>query len=134
MKQLYILLGVCGAGWIGAQDYHLSHYDITGLYFNPATTGFVAPAKADYRVTFDQRSQWRALGIKPFSTSYFSYDKPQTIKGRSVGLGGYLVNNSAGFANFNTFSAMLSASYDLLNAPGRHVSQTYATNHILTID
>jgi type IX secretion system PorP/SprF family membrane protein len=116
-----------------AQDYHLSHYDVAGMYLNPALTGFYNPSKNDYRVYFDQRAQWRALGVKPFSTSYLGFDRPLEVKSRNFGVGGYIINNSAGIGNFNTLSFMASGAYDIINSRTKSVSVIREVRHLLTV-
>jgi type IX secretion system PorP/SprF family membrane protein len=106
---------------VRSQDYHLSHYDVAGMYLNPATTGVYGNDNGDYRVYADQRSQWRAIGIKPYMTTFLGYDMPYKIKGRKVGFGGYIINNNGGVGNFNTFTFMGSASYDILNSKSSDV-------------
>ena len=59
---------------IKAQDFHISQYDVGSLYLNPALTGMYNGEKGDYKVYVDTRSQWRALGVKPFFTTYIAYD------------------------------------------------------------
>jgi type IX secretion system PorP/SprF family membrane protein len=105
--------GMFFCGILSAQDHQLSNYDLAGLYLNPALTGMLQ--NEEQRITADQRSQWRSLGIKPFMSSYLAYDRPCVIQRKNVGLGAYLINNRAGLAGFNTFAFMLSASYDIMN-------------------
>ncbi|MBA3663097.1 MAG: PorP/SprF family type IX secretion system membrane protein [Bacteroidetes bacterium] len=135
-KILFLVSGfICTALSFKAQDYHLSHYDVATLYLNPALTGVYNGEKADYKVTVDQRSQWRALGVKPYLTTYLSYDMASQIKGRAVGFGGYLINNNGGIGNFNTLTFMGSASYDILNAK-KTTATTEASarnKHLLTV-
>jgi len=136
MKTKLILLIIATTTFgVKAQDYHVSHYDVASLYLNPALTGFYGTESADYRLYLDQRSQWRAIGVKPFLTSYVAYDKPATYKGRNFGLGGYLINNNGGIGNFNTISLMLSGAYDILNSGVSKKLVTGRPNnkHLLTV-
>ncbi|MBI3501118.1 MAG: PorP/SprF family type IX secretion system membrane protein [Bacteroidetes bacterium] len=94
-----------------AQDFHLSQYDATPHYFNPALTGVYFGNAADYRIYSDYRSQWRSLGVKPFSTYYLAYDMPY----KQYGLGGYLIHNRNGTGGFNTINFMPSAAYKITN-------------------
>lgn len=98
-----------------AQDFHLSQYDMAGMYINPALTGMYGGDKGDYKIYADYRSQWRSLGIKPFTTTYLAYDMPYELKDKNIGLGGYFVHNRTGPGNFNTTGLMLSGAYDILN-------------------
>jgi type IX secretion system PorP/SprF family membrane protein len=110
----YLLTGL--AALASAQDYHVSHYDVATMYLNPALTGMYGRERGDYRVYFDQRSQWRALGIKPFLTTYLGYDQPFKQWGKKFGLGGFIINNNGGIGNYNTLTMMASVAYDILNA------------------
>lgn len=98
-----------------AQDFHLSQYDATSHYFNPALTGIYfernTMSKANYRIYSDYRSQWRSLGIKPFSTYYLAYDMPYKL----YGIGAYLIHNRNGAGGLNTINFMPSAAYKITN-------------------
>jgi type IX secretion system PorP/SprF family membrane protein len=109
---LFIVLGTMT---LTAQDYHLSQYDAAPLYLNPALTGLSHDVEGDYRITINSRSQWRALGNKPFSTQYAGYDMVMNEWGKRFGVGGYLINNRGGIGSFNTFNFMLSGAYDIIN-------------------
>lgn len=136
MKKItvYISAFVFAALTYKAQDYHLSHYDVATLYYNPATTGMYGREVGDYRVYADQRSQWRALGIKPFTTTYIGYDMPVHQWGKNLGLGGYIINNNGGIGNFNTLTFMVSGAYDILNQrkKGISIESSHKDNHLLT--
>src|ERR1017187_6712827 len=120
---LMILILRIGIG--NAQDFHMSQFDATTLYMNPATTGMYADEKADFRIYSDYRTQWASIGIKPFSTAYVAYDMHLKKWGRNFGIGGYIIDNNAGVGNFNTMNAMISAAYDILNkAEGKHYLTT----------
>jgi len=127
MKKIKYILPIVFAAFLGkAQDYHLSHYDVASLYLNPALTGVYGGEKGDYRVYIDQRSQWRAIGIKPYVTTYLAYDMPYVKKDKKFGFGGYLISNRTGLGNFNTTTFMGSTSYDILNnkANNKHLLTT----------
>ncbi len=94
-----------------AQDFHLSQFDATPQYFNPALTGIYFGNAANYRIYSDYRSQWRSIGIKPFSTYYLAYDMPY----KQYGFGGYLIHNRNGIGGLNTINFMPSASYKITN-------------------
>ncbi|MEK6615729.1 MAG: PorP/SprF family type IX secretion system membrane protein [Bacteroidota bacterium] len=94
-----------------AQDFHLSQYDATSHYFNPALTGIYFGNSANYRIYSDYRSQWKSLGIKPFSTYYLAYDMPYQL----YGFGGYLIHNRNGAGGLNTINFMPSAAYKISN-------------------
>jgi len=94
-----------------AQDFHLSQFDAAPHYFNPALTGIYFGNPANYRVYSDYRSQWKSLGMKPFSTYYLAYDMPYQL----YGLGGYLIHNRNGAGGLNTITLMPSAAYRISN-------------------
>lgn len=94
-----------------AQDFHLSQFDATPHYFNPALTGIYFGNPAGYRIYSDYRTQWKALGTKPFSTYYLAYDMPW----QEYGFGGYLIHNRNGKGGFNTINFMPSAAYKITN-------------------
>lgn len=113
------------ANFAPAQDFHLSQYDAATLYMNPANTGMYADEKSEYRIYSDYRSQWGAIGARPFSTAYIAFDMPVEKWGRQFGLGGYIIDNNAGVGNFNTVNAVLSAAYNILNnTDGKHYLTT----------
>ena len=94
----------------------MSQYDAATHYFNPALTGIYFGNKANYRVYSDYRSQWKSLGVKPFSTYYLAYDMPY----KQYGLGGYLIHNRNGGGGLNTINFMPSVAYkitDEINSP-----------------
>ncbi len=106
---------------VSAQDFHLSQYDATPHYFNPALTGMYLGDRGDYRLYADYRSQWRAIASKPYSTAYLAYDMPY----KDFGFGGYLVNNRSGVGNYNTFNFLGSAAYKII--------QQEQSEHILNV-
>ncbi len=118
MKYAGIFL-MLATGLAPAQDFHLSQYDAATLYMNPANTGMYADEKSDYRIYSDYRSQWGAIGVKPFSTAYVAFDMPVEKWRKKFGLGGYIIDNNAGVGNFNTMNAMFSAAYNILNKSNR---------------
>ena len=97
---------------ISAQDFHLSQYDATPHYFNPALTGVYFGNTANYRIYSDYRTQWRSLGVKPFSTYYLAYDMPYKDK---YGFGGFLIHNRNGAGGLNTINVVPSAAYKIIN-------------------
>ncbi|GAB4146923.1 MAG: hypothetical protein Fur0041_21100 [Bacteroidia bacterium] len=107
-----------------AQDFHLSQYDASHLYINPAATGMYNGQKNDYRIFSDYRSQWRALGIKPYTTAYISYDMPiQKYEGK-VGAGGYMLSNSSVQGQFRTIQAAGSVAYNVISGSPDHYLTT----------
>ena len=94
-----------------AQDFHVSQPNATPHYFNPALTGIYFGNDANYRIYSDYRTQWKALGVKPYSTYYLAYDMPYKL----FGFGGYLIHNRNGVGGLNTISVMPSAAYKISN-------------------
>ena len=92
-----------------AQDFHLTQFDAAPQYFNPALTGIYFGKPGDYRINADYRSQWKSLGIKPFSTFFLSYDMPY----KQFGIGAYLIQNRNGPGGLNTINFMPSGSYKI---------------------
>jgi len=110
-----------------AQDFHLSHYDMATLYLNPALTGMYGDEKGDYRIYNDYRSQWAALGTKPFNTIYLAFDMPVKKWGKNFGIGAYIIDNRAPAGAFSTMNFMGSIAYDIMskdNTNGKHYLTT----------
>ncbi|MCX6311424.1 MAG: PorP/SprF family type IX secretion system membrane protein [Bacteroidetes bacterium] len=89
-----------------AQDFHLTHYDAAKIYLNPAMTGMF---DGYYRITANYRNQWSALTRNPFQTAAVAFDMP--IKRYGAGI--QIMNDRAGFGNFDVLQINLSGSYDL---------------------
>lgn len=109
----FVTTGLCillSGSRLRAQDFHLSQYDITYQYTNPAMTGMYVSPFTKYRLAGDYRSQWRGLGNGAFTTSFVSFD---TRLDEKFGVGGYLVNSRAGASGFNNFHFMVSGAYQL---------------------
>ncbi|MBA3683063.1 MAG: PorP/SprF family type IX secretion system membrane protein [Bacteroidetes bacterium] len=126
IKHIIFIILVTTIQFANAQDFHVAQYDIAYQYMNPAQTGSFDQSFGDYKVQMLTRSQWRSMGIKPFFTTYLSYDMPYIIKDKKIGLGAFLINNNTGSGNMNTTQFMLSGSYNILDkkALGRHVLTT----------
>jgi type IX secretion system PorP/SprF family membrane protein len=112
------------AGAMNAQDFHLAQYDAATLYQNPALTGMYLGEKGDYKISTDYRTQWKALGVKPFNTIFLSYDMPYLMKEKKFGFGAYIIDNRGGVGHFNTLGFMLSAAYDILKGSDQHYLST----------
>src|SRR4051812_42231905 len=128
--QKYFFLMLLTASSLSAQDLHLSHYDVAALYLNPASTGMYGK-DGNYRFSLDQRSQWRSISAKPFLTSYLSFDMPYNLRGKKLGVGGYLINNNSGTGGLNIFTFMGSASYDIIGSS--HGTGRAADKHLLSV-
>jgi len=114
-----ILLLSAGAR-ASAQDFHLSQFQSAALYLNPALTGMYGGEKGDYRIASVYRSQWRAIGLKPFVTAYLQYDMPLAKLDKRWGVGGYLINNKSQAGHFQTMNAMASGAYNIINGTDAH--------------
>lgn len=89
-----------------AQDLHLTHYDAAKIYLNPAMTGMF---DGYYRIHANYRNQWSAVSTKPFQTAAIAWDMPVN----RFGVGAQIMNNRAGYGNFNVLQLNLSGAYDL---------------------
>lgn len=109
MKKLriyFITLLLLRAGFISAQDFHLSMYDAAPMYLNPAMTGVV---EGYWRIHAHYRTQWKAVNFKPYVTGLVSFDMPY----KKWGFGGQIVNYRAGIGNYNALQGIGSAAYTL---------------------
>lgn len=124
MKKLFFiavtLLSCLIAGEVRSQDFHFSQFDMVSLYMNPATTGMYDGEKGDYRIASDFRSQWHALGIKPFTTAYVSYDMPLQKYYKKWGCGGYIVEDHSGVGKYQTLNVMGSGAYNIMDGTKEH--------------
>lgn len=116
-KYIILLLIMNYSLVIKSQDFHLSQYDMTIQYLNPALTGIIIDDyKSNYRVNATYRNQWSALNGDPFTTMILGYD----MSYNRFGIGGFLYSNRAGNGNLNTFNFLLSGSYQILNNTTDH--------------
>ena len=120
MKNYFFLFAITGSLALIAQDFHLSQYDQAHLYMNAVTTGMFKGDPGRYRVTADYRSQWRSLGMKPFSTMYISFDMPLQKYKDKWGVGGFIVNNQGAPGQFRTIQVMGSGAYNIMHASREH--------------
>lgn len=106
MKRIFLpglmLLGL----QLPAQDFHLTHYDAAKIYLNPAMTGMF---DGYYRIHANYRNQWSAVATKPFQTAALAFDMPL----KRYGVGVQILNDRAGFGNFNELQLNFSGAYDL---------------------
>lgn len=115
-----VTLLALGTGRITAQDFHFSQYDMVSIYTNPAVTGMYDGKSEDYRIVSDYRSQWKALGIKPYTTEFISYDMHLSKFDDKWGVGGYIVQDHAGEGRFQTLNVMGSGAYNIMNGTKAH--------------
>ena len=108
---------VLGTG-VQAQDFHLTQYETSAIYFNPASTGMEIPMDMEYRISSNFRSQWGRIASRAYTTAVISYD----VKFKNTwGIGGYISNNMVGQNNFRTLNAMLSGAYNVMHESDDHV-------------
>jgi len=123
-RKLYLAAFICAAFVANSapaqEDFHLSQFQSAPLYFNPGQTGMFADIKGDYRGTAVYRSQWRALGSKPFATAYIGYDMPLRKYDKKFGVGGYIVDNNAMAGQYNTLNVMGSGAYNIMDGTDEH--------------
>jgi len=98
-----LLLWFIITGNLMGQDFHLSQYDASPLYLNPAMTGMF---NGKYRIHGHYRNQWSSV-TTPFTTSSISFDMPYN----KLGFGGIILNNRAGEGNYNVLKAVGSLGY-----------------------
>lgn len=89
-----------------AQDFHLTHYDAAKIYLNPAMTGMF---DGYYRIHANYRNQWSAITRNPFQTAALAFDMPFNRFGAGI----QIMNDRAGFGNFDVLQVNLSGAYDL---------------------
>jgi type IX secretion system PorP/SprF family membrane protein len=104
-----ILFSICIASAViqlPAQDFHLTHYDAARIYLNPAMTGMF---DGYYRITANYRNQWKAITKNPFQTEAIAFDMPF----KRYGAGIQVMNDRAGYGDFDVLQVNLSGAYDL---------------------
>jgi type IX secretion system PorP/SprF family membrane protein len=106
IRKIILSVLLLGALKVNAQDFHLTHYDAAKIYLNPAMTGMF---DGYYRIHANYRNQWTAVATKPFQTAAVAFDMPV----KRYGVGAQIMNNRAGFGNFNVLQLALSGAYDL---------------------
>ncbi|GAA4314869.1 PorP/SprF family type IX secretion system membrane protein [Compostibacter hankyongensis] len=120
MKKILASLGCLAAVILAALpqrslaqvDAHFSQYYSNPMWLNPALTGVI---DGDYRITANYKRQWAELS-DPYSTGSISFD---TYPFNNLGVGGTILNQSAGDGGWNYTNALLSAAYRvLLDASG----------------
>lgn len=106
LKQLLFALLLFTTAGVRAQDFHLTHYDAAKIYLNPAMTGMF---DGYYRIHANYRNQWSAVATKPFQTAAIAFDMPFGRYGGGV----QIMNNRAGYGNYNVLQMNFSGAYDL---------------------
>lgn len=96
-------------------DAHFSQYYAYPLWLNPGLTGVM---DGDYRLTVNYKRQWAAI-TSPFTTEAVSFD---TYPYKHMGIGGTILNQSAGDGGYNYLNAVASAAYRaILDARGMNI-------------
>lgn len=117
MKKYFILFFISITKVLLCQDFHLSNYDASPLYLNPALSGMNYEDKSNYRINADYRSQWKSFLPKPYTTASIGVDFPY----KRFGIGGFLISNRVGAGNINSMNVNLSGAYRITNDPsGKH--------------
>ncbi len=107
-----ILLNIIST-YIFSQDAHLSQYDMSPVWLNPAQTGMDKNLK--FRAGNQSRSQWVSSTAK-YINNVFAYDMPLDAH---WGVGGYISDDDAA-KMLNVFKFVLSASYQITNDNDKH--------------
>jgi len=105
LKTIIVAL-IFQGNFLQSQDFHLSLYDASPLFLNPAMTGVV---NAKMRFHAQYRNQWNSIAYKPFTTALISFDAPVG----KWGYGAQVMNMRAGVGNYNAFQFLGSAGYSL---------------------
>jgi type IX secretion system PorP/SprF family membrane protein len=104
---LFLLLQLGAVNLLKAQvDPHFSQYYANPLWLNPALTGVI---DGDIRANANFRNQWATIS-NPYSTAALSVDFRSTEK---VSLGVNILNQAAGTAGYNYFTAYGSFGYGI---------------------
>lgn len=85
-------------------DPHFSQYYAYPLWLNPGLTGVM---NGDYRISANYKRQWASIAT-PYSTTALSFD---TYPVKNLGIGGTILNQSAGNGGYNYLNALASAAY-----------------------
>src|ERR1700710_1960135 len=102
---LVLLIAISGRS-MAQVDPHFSQYYADPLWLNPALTGVI---DGDMRLNLNAKQQWSNIG-EGYKTGGVSMDFLPTEK---VGVGFNIMNQAAGTAGYNYFSAYGSLSYGI---------------------
>ena len=72
-KNTLLLLSLCFAGKVFAQDAHFTQFENSPFFINPASAGMVE--QSDYRGSLITRNQWHKL-VRPTNSTMISADVP----------------------------------------------------------
>ncbi|MCB0501624.1 MAG: PorP/SprF family type IX secretion system membrane protein [Bacteroidetes bacterium] len=108
MRKLLIILSICLAFSMKAQDAHFTQKFNNPLFVNPALTG---SGEKINRLTFLYRDQWRSV-VVPYSSTFLNYDRKLFSKNNNALAGGVqFFYDKAGDGSLSTFNPSLSFSY-----------------------
>ena len=108
LKQLLplLLLSICQAYSVFAQDIHWSQFNDNPIFQNPGHAGHF---KGDYRFIGNFRDQWRSVTV-PFSTLSFSADS-RLYNNPNLGYGLMVFHDVAGDGKFRTVEVQGNVSW-----------------------
>lgn len=98
---------------VSSQDAHLSQFDKSPVWLNPAQTGM--DKDIGFRASNQSRSQWGAITGK-YMTSLLTYEMPLNAR---WSVGGYIMDDDAA-KTYNVFKFVGSASYQITTDNDRH--------------
>lgn len=90
-----------------SQDIHFSQYYMSPLSLNPSLTG---DYDGDWRVMYNFRRQWQALGY-PYGTTSFAFDKQFYVYNEKISAGIIYINDKSGPASLTSDRISISGAY-----------------------
>lgn len=90
-----------------AQDIHFSQFFATPLSLSPSNTGNY---EGDWRLMSNYRSQWKAVGKKPYATQSIGGDIQLFARKEKFSAGLFIINDKSG-GNLKVNKILLSAAY-----------------------
>ena len=96
MRKFALILILCFAVNVWAQDVHFSQFLANSFVLNPAMVGV---QKNDYKATLHRKSQWASVSV-PFSTFTLALERKDILPSHSIGL--QFLNDIAGDSRFKT--------------------------------
>ncbi len=103
IKSLWVIVALCAAPFVQAQDLHFSQFFNSPLTTNPANTGFIPDG--DYRLGVNFRDQWSSIMSIPYKTMS-AFGDVQLLKSRYetgwLGAGAFILRDVAGSGNLTS--------------------------------
>lgn len=109
---------------VSAQDFHLSQYDMAPQYLNPALTGVFLGKDIDYRLGMNFRSQWASILPNSYASTNIGFEMKLKGKLDRFGVGTYVINENAISKSFNSLTAMIGCSYQVMKKNNKHSLST----------